>query len=329
MLKTFPKRKMMFVPQAKCKTAVPDTFKVLLSQRRRWINSTIHNLVKLVFVNDLCGTFCFSMQFVVFFELCGTVILPAALCFTLYICLSFIFSHSVEILPVILLFSILGLPGILIFITSRKWNYILWMLIYLFALPIWNFVLPLYAAWHMDDFSWGETRKITSTGNETTKKEEDSEIDITEEKDKDSRIPFKFWSEYEFERIYDSQPHLREHRRSSSLSSLSKVRNASSSTLNSSKANSIYSALISNYNHSGGSNSKINYHDLYQLSQNDLFGSERYSGILLEGIEAVSSDDLSEIKKFDSNYPYEFSPTTMNDLYDNRSLDNNKRSSQI
>ncbi|KAJ1941438.1 Chitin synthase, class 3, partial [Linderina pennispora] len=40
MLRTFPKRKMMFVPSAVCKTIVPDEFKVLLSQRRRWINST-------------------------------------------------------------------------------------------------------------------------------------------------------------------------------------------------------------------------------------------------------------------------------------------------
>jgi hypothetical protein len=42
MLKTFPKRKDIFCPQAVCKTVVPDTFRVLLSQRRRWINSTIH-----------------------------------------------------------------------------------------------------------------------------------------------------------------------------------------------------------------------------------------------------------------------------------------------
>jgi chitin synthase len=34
------------------------------------------------------------------------------------------------------------------------------MLIYLFALPVWNFLLPLYAFWHFDDFSWGETRYV-------------------------------------------------------------------------------------------------------------------------------------------------------------------------
>ena len=64
MLRTFPRRKMIFCPQAVCKTVVPDTFRVLLSQRRRWINSTVHNLFELFTVPDLCGVFCFSMRFV-------------------------------------------------------------------------------------------------------------------------------------------------------------------------------------------------------------------------------------------------------------------------
>ena len=52
----------MFCRQAVCKTVVPDTFRVLLSQQRRWINSTIHNLAELLLVRDICGTFCFSMS---------------------------------------------------------------------------------------------------------------------------------------------------------------------------------------------------------------------------------------------------------------------------
>ncbi|KAH9268620.1 hypothetical protein BASA83_009252 [Batrachochytrium salamandrivorans] len=60
MLRNFPKRRMVFVPQALCHTTVPDQFRVLLSQRRRWINSTIHNLLELVLLPDLCGIFCFS-----------------------------------------------------------------------------------------------------------------------------------------------------------------------------------------------------------------------------------------------------------------------------
>jgi chitin synthase len=90
MLKTFPKRKQVFVPQAVCKTTVPEKFAVLLSQRRRWINSTVHNLMELVLVRDLCGTFCFSMQFVVFIELVGTLVLPAAISFTVYLSKPFI-----------------------------------------------------------------------------------------------------------------------------------------------------------------------------------------------------------------------------------------------
>lgn len=62
MLRTFPHRQMYFVPAAVCKTLVPEEFKTLLSQRRRWINSTIHNLMELLLVDELCGTFCFSMQ---------------------------------------------------------------------------------------------------------------------------------------------------------------------------------------------------------------------------------------------------------------------------
>jgi chitin synthase len=85
MLRTFPKRKQIFVPQAVCKTTVPEQFSVLLSQRRRWINSTVHNLMELVLVRDLCGTFCFSMQFVVFIDLVGTLVLPAAIAFTIYV----------------------------------------------------------------------------------------------------------------------------------------------------------------------------------------------------------------------------------------------------
>jgi chitin synthase len=83
MLRTFPQRKLIFVPRAYCKTTVPNTFAILLSQRRRWINSTIHNLMELVLVNELCGIFCCSMQFAIFLELVGTVTLPAAICFTM------------------------------------------------------------------------------------------------------------------------------------------------------------------------------------------------------------------------------------------------------
>ncbi|KAI9279125.1 chitin synthase [Sporodiniella umbellata] len=192
MLRTFPHRKMMFVPQAVCKTVVPDTFKVLLSQRRRWINSTIHNLFELLLVNDLCGTFCFSMQFVVFMELVGTLALPAAISFTLYLVVTAILGRP-AVLPLILLALVLGLPAVLIGMTSCKLIYVGWMLIYLLSLVVWNFVLPMYAYWHFDDFSWGDTRKVEGAGKDKGHVDEGGKFDS-------SVITLKKWSEYEMDR---------------------------------------------------------------------------------------------------------------------------------
>ncbi|KAG6853144.1 hypothetical protein C0991_006583 [Blastosporella zonata] len=197
MLKTFPKRKNMFCPQAVCKTVVPDTFRVLLSQRRRWINSTIHNLAELVLVRDLCGTFCFSMQFVVGMELAGTLVLPAAIAFTLYLIISSIIPGGPNTtIPLILLAIVLGLPGLLIVVTSRKIAYVGWMLVYLLSLPIWNGILPAYAFWHFDDFSWGQTRKVEGADKAETGDKE-GEFDST-------HIVMKRWAEFERDRRWKS-----------------------------------------------------------------------------------------------------------------------------
>ncbi|KAK4128220.1 glycosyltransferase family 2 protein [Parathielavia appendiculata] len=193
MLRTFPKRKQVFVPQAVCKTTVPDTFMVLLSQRRRWINSTIHNLMELVLVKDLCGTFCFSMQFVVFVELIGTLVLPAAIAFTFYVVIISIIHSPPQIIPLVLLALILGLPAVLIVVTAHSWSYVVWMLIYLLSLPVWNFILPTYAFWKFDDFSWGDTRKTAGEKTKGSGHEHEGEFDS-------SKITMKRWAEFERDR---------------------------------------------------------------------------------------------------------------------------------
>lgn len=197
MLKTFPKRKNVFCPQAVCKTVAPDTFRILLSQRRRWINSTVHNLAELLLVRDLCGTFCFSMQFVVGMELTGTLVLPAAIAFTLYLIISSIIPGGPNTtVSLVLLAFILGLPGVLIVVTSRKWIYVGWMLIYLISLPIWNGLLPAYAFWHFDDFSWGQTRQVEGgAGDHNGDKE--GEFDS-------AHIVMKRWAEFERDRRWKS-----------------------------------------------------------------------------------------------------------------------------
>ncbi|KAI8816662.1 chitin synthase 1 [Fimicolochytrium jonesii] len=175
MLKNFPRRKTIFVPRAVCYTIVPDRFKVLLSQRRRWINSTLHNLLELVLVRDLCGTFCFSMQFVILLELIGAVALPTSMFLSIYLILSVSINNNAELMPFLILAAMLGLPGLLIIVTTRKRAYVLWMLLYLFSLPIWNFVFPIYAYWHFDDFSWGKTRRVEEKVRERAEGEMESQ----------------------------------------------------------------------------------------------------------------------------------------------------------
>ncbi|KAK9477780.1 chitin synthase-domain-containing protein [Lipomyces japonicus] len=196
MLRTFPKRKQLFVPQAVCKTMAPDTFSVLLSQRRRWINSTVHNLMELTLVNTLCGVFCASMQFVILIELVGTLVLPVALAFTLYVVVIAIVRKPVPIIPLVLLGMILGLPGVLVIITAHRTSYMLWMLIYLLALPVWNFILPMNAYWKFDDFSWGETRQVQ--GGDKGHDESEGEFDS-------SMIKMRKWRDWEVEK---KQPHF-------------------------------------------------------------------------------------------------------------------------
>lgn len=195
MLRNFPHRKMMFCPQAVCKTVIPSTMGVLFSQRRRWINSTLHNLMELVRVRNLCGTFCFSMQFVVLTDLIGTVVLPAAISLTVVLIVKAILAPPkdfADAIPLLMLGLVLGLPAILILITTRKLVYVFWMAIYLMALPIWNFLLPLYAMTKMDDFSWGDTRKVVGDG----KKGEGEIVDVVGES-LASTVPLKRWEDWE------------------------------------------------------------------------------------------------------------------------------------
>lgn len=97
---------------------------------------------------------------------------------------------AAPVIPLILLALILGLPAVLIVLTAHRWSYVGWMLVYLLSLPIWNFVLPTYAYWKFDDFSWGDTRK---TAGEMVKKggiEYEGEFDS-------SKITMKRWGDFE------------------------------------------------------------------------------------------------------------------------------------
>ncbi|KZS98103.1 glycosyltransferase family 2 protein [Sistotremastrum niveocremeum HHB9708] len=204
LMKNFPTFKTKFTPDAVAHTVAPDRWSVLLSQRRRWINSTIHNLCELVFLPELCGFCCFSMRFVVFLDLLGTIILPATTVYLVYLII--VVSTGKAAIPILSLAMIAAVYGFqaIIFILKREFMLVGWMVIYILAYPIYSFFLPIYSFWCMDDFSWGNTRLVIGEGaNKKVIMNDDEKYD-------DSMIPLKKFSEYEAEAWEQGSHHTEE-----------------------------------------------------------------------------------------------------------------------
>lgn len=110
MLKHFPHFKTKFASDARAMTAAPEKWNILLSQRRRWINSTVHNLFELVALKDLCGFCCFSMRFIVIIDLLGTILLPATMVYLIYLIVT-VATHkaSVPIISLVMIGAVYGL----------------------------------------------------------------------------------------------------------------------------------------------------------------------------------------------------------------------------
>ncbi|KAI8989101.1 glycosyltransferase family 2 protein [Trametes punicea] len=197
LLKHFPNYKTQFVRDAHAYTVAPDDWKVLLSQRRRWINSTVHNLAELLFLDQLCGFCCFSMRFVVMIDLLSTLIQPVTVAYIVYLIYLAAGLHAhIPILSIILIAAVYGLQA-LVFVLRRKWDMVGWMIFYIIAIPAFSFFLPLYSFWRMDDFSWGQTRIVLG--------EAGKKIVVHDEGKFDPRsIPLKSWNDYENE-LWDKE----------------------------------------------------------------------------------------------------------------------------
>ncbi|KAF2222813.1 CHS5 chitin synthase, class V [Elsinoe ampelina] len=197
LLKYHSKYKTKYIFRAHAWTIAPDSWTVFLSQRRRWINSTVHNLIELMPLAQLCGFCCFSMRFIVFLDLLSTIVQPVIVGYIVYLIVMVIRNPSVvPVTAFIMLGAIYGLQAI-IFILRRKWEMIGWMIIYILATPVFAMALPLYAFWHMDDFSWGNTRLVTGDKGQQIVVSDEGKFDP-------NSIPKKKWEEYQTE-LWDAQ----------------------------------------------------------------------------------------------------------------------------
>lgn len=192
LLKYNPQFSTKFLRHAHAYTVAPDSWSVFLSQRRRWINSTVHNMVELVPMSQMCGFCLFSMRFMVLVDLFSTFVQPVTLgyiAYLIYLCVTR--GDSIPWTSIFLIIAIYGLQAI-IFMVRMKWEMIGWMIVYILALPIHSFLLPLYSFWYMDDFSWGNTRMVVGEKGKTVVVNDEGHFDP-------SVIPLKTWKEHEDE----------------------------------------------------------------------------------------------------------------------------------
>ncbi|KAJ7840428.1 glycosyltransferase family 2 protein [Mycena leptocephala] len=186
LLKHFPTFKTQFVRDAHAYTVAPDDWKILLSQRRRWINSTVHNLGELVFLEQLCGFCCFSMRFIVMIDLVSTLTQPVTVAYIAYL-VYLVVAEGSRSRP----------SRSLRLYSSPQVDMIGWMFFYILAIPVFSFMLPLYSFWRMDDFSWGQTRVVLG--------ESGKKMIVHDEGKFDPRvIPLKSWNDYENE-LWDKE----------------------------------------------------------------------------------------------------------------------------
>ncbi|KAJ2846841.1 hypothetical protein IWW36_004153 [Coemansia brasiliensis] len=130
------------------------------------------------------------MRFVVFLDLFGTITMPTTLFYFAYLIYVAVTGLAdVGYISLILIGCIYGVQAI-IFILRREWQHVGWMIIYILAYPLWSFVLPVYSFWHMDDFSWGNTRVVVGDGKRKIIIQDDKEFHP-------DSIPQRKWLEYE------------------------------------------------------------------------------------------------------------------------------------
>ena len=83
----------------------------------------------------------------------------------MYLIIKTIEEHFTAKISLLMICSVYGLQ-MLIFMLKKQWHHVGWMFVYIMAMPIFGFFIPLYSFWHFDDFSWGNTRRLKNNDEE-------------------------------------------------------------------------------------------------------------------------------------------------------------------
>lgn len=163
-LTLFPMFNTKYIEQAHCYTDVPTKFTTLLCQRRRWTNSMIFcHLMLLTNVPKYNIPKRIRFVMILLFELWLTVSMPLLLIFGYYYAIKYlvvsIISNSHDTLTTVQTALFLLIPVVMCIIL-RNLRMIKYSICFLFVLPVFSIIAPLYSLYKVDNFAWGNTRMV-------------------------------------------------------------------------------------------------------------------------------------------------------------------------
>jgi len=189
-LQEFPDKNLSYISDALCYTDVPNTFKILIDQRRRWTNSLISCLFLLILQPPKQSLFQhLKMYLIIIMELFIIFVLPLVIIIGLFNSILSITLQGYSFVPLFITIFIIFLNLIIIIIVG-KFDMILKFVPFFTFLPIFSIIIPLYSILNLDNLKWGLTRDTEEVNDniDTNNQIYDSYIDtpnatpITEER---------------------------------------------------------------------------------------------------------------------------------------------------
>ncbi len=159
-LKNFPAFRTKFVADAKALTSAPERFGCCCRSVDDGSTRRCTTWPSWCSCRSCADSACSRCASSCFIDLLGTVILPATAVYLVYLIITVATrTAAIPYISIAMIAAVYGLQAIL-FLLKRQWQYIGWLIIYILAYPVFSFFLPIYSFWHMDDFSWGNTRIV-------------------------------------------------------------------------------------------------------------------------------------------------------------------------
>lgn len=154
----YPDYNLSYISDAKCYTNVPDKFKILLDQRRRWTNSLIVCLM-LLFINPPTQSIYkhLKMYFIIIMELFIIFLLPLVIIIGIINSVISITIQGYSFEPLLITILII-LINLIIVILVCKIDMILKFIPFFLYLPVFSILIPLYSIMNLDNLKWGLTR---------------------------------------------------------------------------------------------------------------------------------------------------------------------------